>query len=404
MAPLNTPGQVTGFLGTGETTHFPIGFYELPQGDAALQAMADAGANLIRCGSRADLDRAQRAGMHGWVTLPLHAGATDSLRTQIEDVVDHPALAIWEGPDEIVWNFTAFSGLHKSMGVYEHADEWWLQTRRSIKYSESKAAEIIPNMRASVELIRSIDTKSRPVWMNEALRSDVKFVRQYLPFIDIVGCDIYPVTGKERKIERMAGATDRWVQAGKGKPVWMVMQAFSWDELGEDYVARGTAYPSFAESRFMAYDVIAHGAKGIMYWGSTYLKSEDFRGSLYTLISELTSLNAFLVAPDEPDVKLRLIELTEELPGYGVAMAARRSGSDWMIALINEDAIPRMAVEVSGLERIEGHDLMLLYGEETARVTGGEIVVRLQPKEVKVFSTSRAFESARRDLREYQGK
>ena len=399
---LSAAGEFSGYLEKDGKTLFPLGFYELPEGEAGLRAMAEAGTNIIRVGNRADLDRVQAAGALGWMPVPLHGGVTDAFKKHIQDVTDHPALAVWEGPDEVVWNFTAYSGLHKSMGVYAHKDEWWQQTPKAIAYSESEAGKIVPNMRAAVEFIRTVDPK-RPVWMNEALRSDAKFVRQYMPFIDVVGCDIYPVKKNDRKVEKMAGATDRWMQIAKGKPVWMVMQAFSWDEVGAEYVDRGNAYPTFAESRFMAYDVIAHGAKGILYWGSTELKSNECRQSIYALISELAALNPFLIAPNEPGVKLQVIGLTEELPGYGVRMFVRRAGDDLLLALINEDDVPRMDVEISGLNAIEGRDLHALYTGEIQRVSGGEAIVRLQSKEVKVYCTSRTYESPRRDHRDYAG-
>ncbi|OHB79623.1 MAG: hypothetical protein A2Z25_03485 [Planctomycetes bacterium RBG_16_55_9] len=69
------------------------------------------------------------------------------------------------------------------------------------------------------------------------------------------------------------------------------------------------AYPSFDESRFMAYDAIVHGARGILYWGSHYLKSSEFRQSLYALTSELAALQPFLVAEDDPQARLALVEL-----------------------------------------------------------------------------------------------
>lgn len=399
---LSAAGEFSGYLEKDGKALFPLGFYELPKDDAGLRAMAEAGTNIIRVGNRADLDRVQAAGALGWMPVPLHGGVTDDFKKQIQDVADHPALAVWEGPDEVVWNFTAYSGLHKSMGVYAHKDEWWQQTPKAIAYSESEAAKIIPNMRATAEYIRSVDPK-RPLWMNEALRSDAKFVRQYLPFIDVVGCDIYPVKKDDRKVEKMAGATDRWMQIAKGKPVWMVLQAFSWDEVGAEYVDRGNAYPTFAESRFMAYDVIAHGAKGILYWGSTELKSDACRQSIYSLVSELAALNSFLVAPNESSVKLQVIGLTDELPGYGIHMFARRAGDDWLIVLVNEDDAPRMDVEITGLSAIKGRDLYALYTGETQGVSGGGVIVRMQPKEVKAYCTSRAYESPRRDFRDFAG-
>ncbi|NLV45553.1 MAG: hypothetical protein GXY07_13770, partial [Candidatus Hydrogenedentes bacterium] len=46
-----------GYLPTAKGPAFPLGFYELPEDDNALKAMADAGVNLVRCRNRADLDR-----------------------------------------------------------------------------------------------------------------------------------------------------------------------------------------------------------------------------------------------------------------------------------------------------------------------------------------------------------
>ncbi len=393
-----------GFIQRDGATLFPIGFYELPDDDAGLAAMANAGVNLVRCGDKTDLDRAQALGVLGWMPLPLQNGLTDDLRAKVDSVKDHPALAIWEGPDEVVWNFTAYSGLHRDMGVYEHPDEWWMQTPKAIAYSDEKAAEIIPNMRAAVEWIRSVDPQHRQVWFNEAQRSDARFVRQYLKFAEITGCDIYPVSAKERDLPHMGEGVERWKMVGDGMPVWMVLQAFSWDELGERYESRGTAYPSFAESRFMAYDVIAHGAKGILYWGSHYLKSDEFRQSLYALTAELAALQPFLVAPEVPDTAVRLVEFPEQSQGRGVAYTVRRSGDDWLVILVNDDSERHMGVEVSGLDGLEGREVSLLYGQETLTVSDGEIVVRMQPYETKVYSNSKSLEVAERDGRDYPGK
>jgi len=396
--------QSDGYVVKDGQTHFPIGFYELPEDDAGLAAMAEAGVNLVRCGNAADLDRAHALGMMGWMPLALQNGLTDDLKAKVDSVKDHPALAVWEGPDEVVWNFTSYSGLYRDMGVYDSPDEWKQQTPKAIAYSEEQAATIIPNMREAVEWIRSVDPQGRQVWFNEALETDVRFAREVLRFADITGCDIYPVKRGDRNVARMAGATERWKMAGQGKPVWMVVQAFSWHELGGRYEDRGVAYPSFDESRFMAYDVIAHGAKGILYWGSHYLKSESFRQSLYAVTAELAALQPFLIAPEVQTTAARLVELPEQSTGLGVAMTARRAGDDWLIILVNEDDERHMGVEVSGLSAIEGRELALLYRDENQRVVEGQIVVRMQPREVKVYATSRSWEVAYRDGRDYAGE
>ena len=81
---------------------------------------------------------------------------------------------------------------------------------------------------------------------------------------------------------------------------------------GDYYGVKDIAYPTFNESRFMAYDVIAHGARGILYWGSHYLKSNAFRESIYALTSELAALQPFLVTPDVKGVQVNLIEILKK--------------------------------------------------------------------------------------------
>ncbi|MFB3827070.1 MAG: beta-galactosidase [Bryobacteraceae bacterium] len=379
-----------GFLTRQGRTVFPIGSYELPVADEELAAMSKAGFNLVRCRNRADLDRAARAGMLGWVSVPMQLGADGKLRALIDGVREHSALAVWEGPDEIVWNFTAFSGLHRS-GIYKHPDEWWRQTPEALRYAEGEAARLMPKLREGAALIRRLDSRNLPLWINEAARSDLKFIRQYLGEIDITGCDIYPIHANSRKPAETAGSTDRYRAVGKGKPVWMVLQGFAWGELqGRD---EPVAYPTFAETRLMAWAAIAHGARGILYWGMNASKPQPaFRESIYAMAAELAALQPFLTAPEMPGVRVKVIDGAEGRP---VSAFCRSLGGEWLIALVNEAGTPCMGVEVSGLDALNGRGLELLYGSEIAAVREGELIVRLMPHEVKVFATGRGWEARR---------
>lgn len=398
--PLASHAQPGGLLTKQETRLFPIGFYELPQDPAALQAMADAGINLIRCNSREDLDRVHAVGIQGVVPLGLDQGPTDALRTRVSELANHPALALWEGPDEVVWNFTAFSGLYKTLGIHKTQGAWWAQSPEAVAYTRERATTVIPNMRNAVAMIREIDPAGHPVWINEAQRSDVGYVRQYLDFVDITGCDVYPVNAKERPLQRVGECAALWNQIGRGKPVYMVLQAFSWNELGDDHAAAEVAYPSFAESRFMAYDVIANGARGILYWGSSYLKSDAFRQSVYALTSELAALQPFLVAPEVSDIHVSVLERPGERPAR-VQQVCRKVGDDWLLILINEDEDPHMGVVVDGLDELNGRSLYLLYGEEIVPISNGELVARMLPRAVHIYATGRKWETARREGREF---
>jgi len=384
-----------GYLRRGDKPLFPIGFYDMPEDDAGLREMAAAGVNLVHCHSVEELDRAQAAGMQGVVPLPLDKGATDALREQVGKLAVHPALAVWEGPDEVVWNFTAFSGLYKTLGVHKESGAWWKQTPEAVAYAEQRAAEIMPNMRAAVGMLREMDGGAHPVWINEAEKSDVGYVRQYLEFVDVTGCDIYPIKAEKRNPARIGSSVERWKEAGRGKPVWMVLQAFSWNELGEYYGAKETAYPTFAESRLMAYDAITHGARGILYWGGRFAKSVEFRQSLYALTAELAALQPFLTATDVPGVGVRLVEMPDEGGGKSVACAARKNGEEWLVILVNEDDEAHMGVVVQGLGELEGRMLHELYGEKAVTVSGGEIVTRMMPRTVQVLCTSKAYEAPR---------
>jgi hypothetical protein len=394
-------GASDGLLTRNGVCVFPIGFYELPAADAGLKAMADAGVTMAHCHSRVDLDRVQRVGMSGVFPLGLQEGASDKLQALVKSVADHPALAVWEGPDEVVWNFTAYSGLFTSLKVHQVQGAWWQQTPEAVAYAEKQSTEIMPKMRAAAAFIRSQDKLSRPLWINEAQKSDLAYVRQYLTFVDITGCDIYPVTDRNRPIANVGGATDRWVQVGQGKPVWMVLQAFSWHELGEVTTHKNPAYPAFAESEFMAFDAIAHGARGLLYWGSSYTKNASFRESLFAVTRELAPLQPFLVAPEVSKARLSVIELPSEQPLKNVRMIVRRSQSDYLIVLLNEDDQAHMGVVVEGLAELNGRSLHRLYGNEAAAVTDGEFVARLLPREVRLYCTDRKYEAANRQGRDF---
>ena len=400
MVGVSAWAEVDGFLAKDGARLFPVGFYELPKDEAGLKAMADAGVNIVHCHSRADLDRVAAVGMRGVFPLAWQQGRTDGLRAQVLEAAGHPALAVWEGPDEVVWNFTAYSGLFRKMGVHKVPGAWWKQTPEAVAYAEEKAGEIIPNMREVAAMIREIDESDRPLWINEAQSSDLGYVRQYLDFVDITGCDIYPVNDDKRPVERVGHSTARWLEVGRGIPVYMVLQAFSWHELGDYYGPKEPAYPSFAESRFMAYDAIVRGARGIFYWGSRFLKAEDFRESLYALTSELAAVQPFLVAGEVAGLKVRVVDLPDKLPAH-VAMMCRNVGDEWLIVVVNEDDLGHMGVVVSGLEALEGRTLYRLYHPGEAVVRNGELVARILGRDVQVFATSRARETARLDGRDY---
>jgi hypothetical protein len=402
-APAAFSAEQDGLLHHKGRTLFPIGLYELPAEEGDLRQLAASGVNLVRCGSIKDLDRAQVAGLAGWASLALDEGPTDTLLQRIREFGEHPALAVWEGPDEVVWNFTAFSGLKETAGFTR--EDWWNQTAKARAYANHQAARIIPNLRGAISLVREQDRQGRPIWINEAAESDVGFVREYVRGVDITGCDYYPIKANRRDLSTIGRLTDRWTMVGRGKPVWMVLQAFSWHRVDPKRHDM-PAYPSFSESRTMAYSAIAPGARGIFYWGSETIDQPAFRASILAVTAELAALQAFLAAPNIDLPPVRLIEAgldgTTEKRGNGVHAAVRRSGDDWLVVLVNEDDTRHLGVELAELDVIDSRKLHLLYGDETVTVTNGTITTRLMAYETKVFATSREWETKQRAGRDFE--
>jgi hypothetical protein len=327
---------------------------------------------------------------------------------------DHPALGVWDGPDEIVWNFTAYSGLAETANITR--DDWIAQRPNAVAYARKEAAKILPRMNEAIRFIRDNDPVHRPFWINEAGDSDAFYVRQYMDHIDATGCDFYPVKAWPTDLSAIGKITDRWRMVGRDKPVWMVLQAFSWHKV-RPWRYPDPAYPSFEQTRFMAWNAIVHGARGIFYWGSQFVDDGRFMPSILAITAELSALQPFLVAPAleapagalESGVARPTVRLLEaDLEGKarnGVRMTIRQHQDDLLIALVNEDDIPHHGVEVRGLEAlgsVEGRDLVLLYGDEPVKIQHGELITRLQPYQAKVFATSPKWESPRRVGRDYR--
>jgi hypothetical protein len=404
-------GQGDGLLIKDGKRLFPIGWYSTPKDDASLKEMAEAGINIFRCNDKEGLDRVHAVGMQGWMRVRLEDGATDKVKEKVLSVVNHPALAIWEGPDEVVWNFTGWSGLYKKLKVQEKAGAWWEQTPGAVSYANEKAKEIIPNMIDAIAYIRSVDPFNRQIWINEASRSDMTFVRQYIDYIDVTGTDKYPIGGKHNpessgvstNVDAIRYCTQRYTEIGKGKPVWMVLQAFSWSELTEEVKDAQPLYPTFDESRYMAYAAIAYGARGILYWGSAYTKSKEFVQSLFAVTNELAALQPFLTAPNEVQVEVKMIKTDQKDADQPVSCIARRYGRDWMIVVINETDNNQMGVLVNGLRHLNGLKLTELYGNNEVTVSNEEIVLRMKPREVIVLTTGKKWETASIKGRDYPG-
>jgi hypothetical protein len=429
---------------------FVLGCYENPGSTSGLQELKEAGFNLVRCGANRDqLDQVQAAGLHAWVSLGSNLDLSSDrekrqaqLTQWAQSLRDHPALLAWEGPDEPAYQIYG-------PGLFDQAvppDD--PQRLELVAKAEEAEKSVARGLTEGYEFLKRLDPE-HPVWINHAPRHTIATVSRFMPALDIVSMDIYPVpegcghsdlpnenlSVVGQYVDRLRQAcTPEVRRAGPGKVIWMVLQGFSWAQIGIRDVRRDVVYPSFHQSRFMAYDAILHGASGILYWGthtvrrpSTPLPSARAQGeggvalpepsgatlsqpkghpspfwdSLKALVSELNSLQPALTgseAPGQPKV--------EPLGAWhsvalGAQASLRQVGEDWYMLLVNEERYS-VDIQVSGLRQLEGKELFVLYEDRSEKVKDGGFRASLSPYDVQVYATSRALEAPRkgRDFRQ----
>jgi len=207
-------------------------------------------------------------------------------------------------------------------------------------------------------------------WQNQAPRNTVEDLARYCCWADVTGMDIYPVEGAShsnlpnKTLSVVGDETEKQHRTVNGrKPVWAILQGFGWGAWEKDPALHKRA-PTWAETRFMAYDAILHGAAGIIYWGASYEDQEsDIWQSLRRIAGELAQLSPVLVAQEHVPVK------ADE--GPVIATARRVEGKLWVIA-VNESDAPTEA-RISG---IEGAAQLERFAEEEAPVTVQDGAIR----------------------------
>ncbi len=436
-----------GMLSVNGERVFILGLYEHPEEDDALQAVADAGFNLVQARqNKEELDKLNAHGLWAWVNTGMHidlseetAARKESMQSMVENIGQHPALLIWEVPDEALWNNwypatlwrfneepaqlrTLASSqeppvdigeqLSKIMYLYSYAryregedlaNAIWVQLgttspRAEFRMSdaEEKALTMASGLKEGYDLLRTLDPM-RPVWMNHAPRNTLKLLALFNEAADIAGCDIYPIPRTYRVMhsdmaeQSMAAVgvyTRRMQHAAPGKPVWMVLQGFGWGDIlpeQPEEIREELRRPTIAETRFMAWDAIVHGARALLYWGTAYIeKDSDLWEELLSVISELDALQPVLSAPD------MTLELTVEYHNVfhsmdrDIAVLIKDTAEGPWLALVN--TFPgSVQFSLHGLESLNGMYFEDHYSDIQANVENGQLRGFMRGQSVQLF-------------------
>ncbi|VAX20750.1 hypothetical protein MNBD_IGNAVI01-2411, partial [hydrothermal vent metagenome] len=384
---------------------FIIGSYHNPKDLNELKILAENGFNLVRCAPDSnDLDMAKEAGLNAWINTGNRIDFSkdknkhkEKLIELVEKFKDHPALAVWEVPDEALWSL----GYPKFEFMF-YGKNWSVEQQDSIlKVLDEAIPEKAKGFVKGYEQLKKIDS-IHPVWMNFAPRNTLDQLRLFAKAADIIGCDIYPgkkgVDGHNDlynyRMSSVGGYTDIMQSAAPNKPVWMVLQGFSWDFLRlKDTRPENLdpeEFPTYKHSRFMAWDAILHGAKGILYWGSYMVSPRSlFWNSILGVTKEIAALEPFLLEKElKNKITVEPIQFTSSVKTR-VASTLRKHNDDYLLVVLQEDL--SQALNVSGLDFLEGKTLYELTTDRSYVVKDGKIRVWFG-KEPHVLCTSKKYD------------
>jgi hypothetical protein len=340
---------------------FPIGLSDpppldgtAPSGRPAWAEIAGAGVTFVRNytvwtpGAAAEqmvsvlqeLDAAVEHRLQLWLAL---AGVDNDLsqRSLLDRIVNavkgHPGLGAWKGSDEPAHGHVPAAGC---VAVYRHL--------RSI--DPDHPVVLIEAPRGP-----SPNPQSRDTRLTEAA------VAPYAAACDIHGIDIYPVSKPpglhaggppvNTDISVVGDMTRLIARASPGTPIWTTLQ-IAWSGVAPPHPI---VFPTLPQVRFMAYDAIVAGARGLSFFGGqirAVMNAADRRRSwnwthwqhvLHPLLEELTDAphREALIAP----LSARMIRAS----AADIALSAREAGGFLYVIGIRRSRTANGPVRFTGL-------------------------------------------------------
>ena len=187
------------------------------------------------------------------------------VKSHVEALRDHPALLAWYINDELPLDMLDRLSAHRQ----------WME-------------DLDPN---------------HPAWV---VLYQVDQVREYLPSYDVIGTDPYPIPEKG---PAMAGEYARKMTAALcgSRAMWQVPQVFNWANYRKTEVEKAQCRaPSLEEMRSMAWQSIAGGATGIVFYSWFDLRRdaatpfEDQWARVKTVAQEIKELIPVLLSVETP--------------------------------------------------------------------------------------------------------
>ena len=235
-------------------------------------------------------------------TIRCAADELPALKAALDPIKDHPAILGWELADEA-------------------------------------SPSLVPKLAARRDWMEQYDP-DHPVF---GVFNRVDAIRSYLPAVDVLGTDIYPIGSRPAR-----AAGDDTVRTRDGvfgrRALFQVMQCFAWEDI--KYMKRPGRFPTREELRAMAWQMIAGGASGLRGFAFNMmvdLKTLQPRNhgweDCVAVAKEIAAAIPVLLAGDEPP---RL----DEVPTTLLARTYREGEKAWLLVcnLTEDDVKERVTV------------------------------------------------------------
>ena len=332
-----------------------------------MQFLKDAGFNTLLVRTPQHVRLAELRGLKAIIHYPdrlpnepaaLNA-AIEAYRKENMEVRDNPALLAYYAPDEPM----------------------------VLAFPLNKALE-------SSAMVRRLDPY-HPIFYNESPTGTAECQSRYAEMCDIIGRDVYPVGDKATwhgdlpsalKLAAVGAHTDVCTESVfNRKPVWMILQAFAWYHIYggknlktvEQVTDCQIRYPTYHESRFMAYNAITHGSTGIMYHylGYTVHITEDFWIGLRNVLQELNYLGDVLAERPVTEPPMSVDDK------QNVRMLVKNHDGMNYYFIVNEMEV-KHGVNFTGFTEDR---LYTLLNDDVTEVKNGAFRLEMEPFEVRVM-------------------
>ena len=335
--------------------------------------------------TKKELDRAHAAGFKVWVrgqdgfdlAIP---GAEKGALAQVRALRTHPALLFWEFQDEPILNKVSVEGSRKGY-----------------------------------ELVKKEDP-DHPMLVVEWPGATDRF-HLWKGIGDVFATDLYPIPRKRgygrlpnHDITQMKDYIAALKKGYGDKPVLLVLQAWAWEPLNDGE----KGYPTVRESRFMAYQAVIHGAKGLHYYGQVHCTKPNSAASLWSEakdpakakkeFAECQRLNGLFWERHKPffrelekastifvlrDAKAAdAVTVTKQDPaGDRIESVTKQGAKGPVLLTVNADDKARTATFRLPAGARDVKEVHVLFENRKLAVKDGEFADKFEPYDTHVYST-----------------